>query len=141
MQIKTNNSTAYGIMNKTIKRKRSKSFDMKFWWLVDRVEQGHFIVYWAPGILSLADYFTKRHPPSHHRMLRAIYLYIEGISPNSQLGCIEILKRALLPKHARNNNIDSLDGQNTGRAQNNHQSPKAITAATTRARLSKIVTS
>ena len=139
MQIKTDNSTAYGIMNKTIKRKRSKSFDMKFWWLMDRVEQGQFIVYWAPGILSLADYFTKRHPPSHHRMLRAIYLYIKGISPNSQLGCIEILKRALLPKHARNN-IDSLDRQKDGQADSNHNySPKGITTASTRARLSKIV--
>ena len=45
VRIKTDNSTAYGIMNKIIKRKRSKSFDMKFWWLVDRVEQGQFIVY------------------------------------------------------------------------------------------------
>ena len=29
--IQTDNSTAYGIMNKTIKRKRSKAFDMRHW--------------------------------------------------------------------------------------------------------------
>ena len=60
--IKTDNSTAKGIMNKEIKQKRSKSFDMRFWWLVDRTEQGLFRIYWAPGYISLADYFTKKTP-------------------------------------------------------------------------------
>ena len=36
--IKTDNSTADGIMNRTMKRKRSEAFDMKHWWLVDCVE-------------------------------------------------------------------------------------------------------
>ena len=92
--IQTDNSTANGIMNRIIKRKRSKSFDMNHWWLVDRCNQGQFKVYWAPGKLSLADYFTKRHPASHHAALRPIYLYEEGKSPNTVQGCIEILNRA-----------------------------------------------
>ena len=72
--LQTDNSTANGIMNRTIKQKRSKAFDMRHWWLVDRCDQGQFKVYWAPGKLSLADYFTKRHPASHHAALRPIYL-------------------------------------------------------------------
>ena len=88
-------------MNRTIKRKRSKAFDMRHWWLVDRCNQGQFKVYWAPGKLSLADYFTKRHPASRHAALRYIYLYEEGKSLNTVQGCIEILSRANQPKTAR----------------------------------------
>ena len=99
--LQTDNSTANGIMNRTIKRKRSKAFDMRHWWLVDRCDQGQFKVYWAPGKISLADYFTKRHPASHHAALRPIYLYEEGKSPNTVQGCIEILSRANQPSSAR----------------------------------------
>ena len=91
-------------MNKTIKRKRSKAFDMRHWWLVDRVEQGQFEINWKAGYLSLSDYFTKKHPPSHHKLLRPIYLYKEGKSPNSLQGCVEILKRAKTPKAKHDSN-------------------------------------
>jgi hypothetical protein len=50
--------------------------DMRFYWLQDRVEQGQFRVYWAPGKYNLADYFSKLHPPSHHRKMRPIYSYL-----------------------------------------------------------------
>ena len=39
VQSNTDNSTANGIMNNTIKRKRSKAFDMRFWWLVYQYKQ------------------------------------------------------------------------------------------------------
>jgi hypothetical protein len=90
----TDNSTADGIMNKTVKQKQSKAMDMRFYWLQDRVEQGQFNVYWAPGKYNLADYFSKLHPPSHHRKMRPIYLYNEGTSPTTLQGCVEILSRA-----------------------------------------------
>eukprot|EP00978_Attheya_sp_CCMP212_P011080 scaffold27074_cov32-Attheya_sp.AAC.2 len=44
--------------------------DMRFYWVQNRVRQGHFNVYWRPGSTNLADYFTKHHPPSHHRQMR-----------------------------------------------------------------------
>jgi hypothetical protein len=47
--MQTDNSTANGIMNKTVKQKQSKSMDMRFYWLQDRVEQGQFKKIWAPG--------------------------------------------------------------------------------------------
>jgi hypothetical protein len=37
--LRTDNSVAFGIMNKTIKKKRSKSMDMRYHWLTDRVRQ------------------------------------------------------------------------------------------------------
>ncbi len=41
--------------------------DMHFEWLLDREQQGQFKIYWRPGKTNSADYFTKHHPPSHHR--------------------------------------------------------------------------
>ena len=100
VSLRTDNSTANGIMNQRIKRKRSKAFDMRFYWLVDRISQGQFKVDWHPGKLSISDYFTKHHPASHHQLLRPIYLYIKGKSPSTIQGCIEILKRASAPKRS-----------------------------------------
>ena len=50
--MRTDNSTAAdGIMNRTVKQKATKSMDMRFYWLQDRVEQKQF---WAPGNINLA---------------------------------------------------------------------------------------
>jgi hypothetical protein len=57
--IRIDNSTADGIMNKIVKQKQSKSMDMRFYWLQDRVEQGQFPIFWAPGKINLADYQSK----------------------------------------------------------------------------------
>lgn len=73
--ILTDNSTAVGIANDTIKQKRSKAIDMRFYWLRDRVRQGHFRIYWQKGSLNRADYMTKHHPASHHRAIRSVYLH------------------------------------------------------------------
>ena len=89
--IRTDNSTADGIMNKTVKQKRSKSMDMRFWWLIDRVEQNQFRIFWAPGRINLADYFSKKHPASHHKKVRPIYINIKGASPSLIQGCDKIL--------------------------------------------------
>ena len=69
--IQVDNTTAFGFMTKTIKQKRSKAIDMRFYWLQDRCEQRQFHIYWAPGKQNLGDYHTKHHPPSHHRNMRA----------------------------------------------------------------------
>jgi hypothetical protein len=47
--LRTDNSTAHGILNETVKQKRSKSMDMKYYWLQDRVRQKQFDFYWRPG--------------------------------------------------------------------------------------------
>ena len=64
--MKTDNSTAHGILTGTIKQKRSKAIDMRFYWLKDRAEQGQFEIYWEPGKNNLADYPTKHHTGTHH---------------------------------------------------------------------------
>ena len=73
--IQTDNSCANGIMNETVKQKRSKAIDMRYYWLRDRVKQKQFRVHWEPGENNQADYFTKHHPPAHHKLKRATYLH------------------------------------------------------------------
>jgi hypothetical protein len=65
--IRTDNSTADGIMNKTVKQKQSKSMDMRFYWLQDQVEQGQFRIFSAPGKINLADFQSKVQPTSVHK--------------------------------------------------------------------------
>jgi hypothetical protein len=47
-ELKTDNTTADGIGNKTVLQKRSKAMDMRYYWIQDRIEQGQFDVSWAP---------------------------------------------------------------------------------------------
>ena len=61
--LKTDNSTAEGILNGTVNQKCSKSLVMKLYWLKDRASQGEFRIYWAPEAKNLSDYYTKVHPP------------------------------------------------------------------------------
>ena len=89
--IKTDNSTAHGIVTNTIKQKRSKAMDMRFYWLRDRTMQKQFHIYWEPGKHNLADLPTKHHPGSHHRRVRPIYVYDKETSPVSIQGCIKLL--------------------------------------------------
>jgi hypothetical protein len=65
--METDNITATGYINGTIKQKRTKAMDIRFYWVKDRVKQGQFNVYWGPGFQDLADYFTKHHSPAHHK--------------------------------------------------------------------------
>jgi hypothetical protein len=72
--IQTDNACAAGIANDTVKQRRSKAMDMRFYWIKDRVAQGQFIIHWRRGIDNLADYFTKHHSPAHHQLMRSRYL-------------------------------------------------------------------
>jgi hypothetical protein len=68
--LRTDNSTAFRILNKTIKQKRSKAMDMRYHWLAYGVLQKQFDVYWRPGRENLGDYHTKHHSAQHHRDMR-----------------------------------------------------------------------
>ena len=47
---------------------------MRYYWLRDRTNQQQFDIYWAPGLESNADEFTKHHPAIHHRSTRHKYV-------------------------------------------------------------------
>ena len=73
--IRTDNSTSHGILTSTIRQKRSKAFDMRIYWIKDRIKRGQFFLFWDRGKNNLADYFTKHFPPKHHRQIRYTYLH------------------------------------------------------------------
>ena len=71
--IRTDNSAACGIVNDNVRKNKSRSMDMRFFWIRDRVNQGQFLVYWGPGKDNLGDYYTKHFPPSHHIESRSTF--------------------------------------------------------------------
>jgi hypothetical protein len=73
--IQVDNSTAAGIANNSVKQKRSKAMDMRFYWIQDRIKQDQFRVFWNRGDRNKADYFTKHFPEKHHRDVRPTYLH------------------------------------------------------------------
>jgi hypothetical protein len=85
--LRTDNSTAYGIVNETIKQKRSKAMDMRCHWLTDRICQKQFDVYWRPGRENIADYHTTHHSAQHHKDMRHLILH-EANSLQVLQGCV-----------------------------------------------------
>ena len=73
-QVKTDNSTASAYCNGTLKQKRSKTWDMRWYWLRDRVQRGQFIIYWDKGKNNYADYHSKHFPPSYNSLKRPTYI-------------------------------------------------------------------
>ena len=98
--IKTDNSTAQGVINGTIKQKQSKTVDMRFCWLRDRVEQGQFRVCWDAGKNNVVCHPTKHHSGEHHKLWRpASKLSI--FSPEFKISRMSFLKHAVCPVPTR----------------------------------------
>ena len=77
--IQTDNSTAAGLANNTIKQNKSRHIDMRYHWIRDRVVQGQFNIFWDAGSNNLADYFTKHHAPRHHQTMRPVYIHSHSV--------------------------------------------------------------
>jgi hypothetical protein len=88
--LRTDNSTAFGILNETIKQKRSKAMDMRYQWLTTRVCQKQFNVYWRPGCENLGDYHIKHHSAQHHKDMCGLILH-EANSLQVMRGCVKLL--------------------------------------------------
>jgi hypothetical protein len=63
------NACAVGIATDTLTPRRTKSIDMNFHWIRDRVRQQQFHITWLKGANNLADFFTKPLPVHLHRRL------------------------------------------------------------------------
>ena len=73
-----NNATAVGIASNTVKRQRSQSMEMRFFWVGDKVAQEMHDITWHPGMENLADYQSKHHIGLHHAEVRPYYLHQEN---------------------------------------------------------------
>jgi len=75
-QITTDNKCAEGFANETIKQKKTKAIDMRYYWIIDRTNQKQYFIQWRKGSTNLADYFSKHHPKEHHVQMRPVYLHV-----------------------------------------------------------------
>ena len=71
----TDNSTSKDLLTNLIKPKKSKTWDMRYHWLEDRIKCKQLHLIWKPGKCNRADYYTKRHPPAYHKLMRPKYLH------------------------------------------------------------------
>ena len=74
--MKTDNATSLAFIKANIRQKRSKSWDMRLYWLRDRIAQQQFNHYWQPGVKNDADYFMKHQAPKHHLEQRKKFIHI-----------------------------------------------------------------
>ena len=90
------NTVAIALANDTINKKRSKSMDMRFFWLRDRVKQQQFVVEHIPGQYNVADFFTKALPKSKfdqfHRYLVVNRNSLEEKRPKKKMKTITMDK-------------------------------------------------
>lgn len=91
--IHCDNETITGIANDASKKKRSRSMEMRYFWVTDQVRRLIFDVCWHPGQENLADYFTKHFDARHHITMQPWYLHTKD-SP-----CV--LPRAATPSSLR----------------------------------------
>ena len=105
------NTTAVGIVNNTIKRQRSRSMEMRYFYLLDQQTQKYFKFFYQPGQENLADYPSKHHTAPIHQHVRPYYLHmptspqflIRAAKPSARRGCVQTLgdpyhKRVPLPR-------------------------------------------
>ena len=97
--IHVDNTTAVGIVNNTIKRQRSRSMEMRYFWLLDQHTQEYIRIYYHPGQENMGDYPSKHHFTPGHRHVRPWYIHMpnspthlpRALKPSSRRGCAEIL--------------------------------------------------
>jgi len=95
--IHVDNSTTVGIVNNTIKRQKSRSMEMRYFWLLDGHIQKLFNFQYHPGLENLADYPSKAHPGTHHQAVRPFYVHMptsprflpRAAKPSVRRGCVK----------------------------------------------------
>ena len=87
--LQTDNTTARDIVTNTVKQRKTRAMDMRFYWLRDRRLQRKYHIYWGSSVNNLGDYYTKHHPPVHHQKLRPSILNCNNVTTDfNEQGCI-----------------------------------------------------
>ena len=89
--------------------KKSKTTDMRFYWIQYRMKQVTFHVSWKLSMTNLGEYFTKHHPPHHHREMRSIYLCK---NPTTYKASDRVCSLVIETEHLSNNNTSAIQKYN-----------------------------
>ena len=76
---KTDNYTPEGFVNLGMKPKRSKTWDIKWHWLIYKELLEQLRLYWYKETNNDSDYFIKHCPPIHHRQMRPWYIHTSNL--------------------------------------------------------------
>ena len=68
---------------------------MCFYWVQDRCNQKHFLVYWKPGKYNMGDYHTKFHFPSYQKKERPLHVHTESSPKYIPWVCVHSSKEVL----------------------------------------------
>jgi hypothetical protein len=77
--LQTDNAMADSVINGKVQPKQTKAMDMRFHWLRNLEYQQQFCIYWRPGKLNYANYWTKHHPETHHCNMQKEFLTLHII--------------------------------------------------------------
>ena len=98
--VQVDNWTALGIATGTIKKRKPKAMDTRFYWIWDRKNQDQFNTNWKPGSTNRGYYFTKHFPPAHHSTVHPSYVHVANNGKCSTLqGCVNLTLSANHPVH------------------------------------------
>eukprot|EP00957_Ditylum_brightwellii_P008692 659926-Ditylum_brightwellii.AAC.1 len=83
--------------------------NMRYFWILDQIQQGNFNVIWRPGQENLVDYPTKHHPAAHHQCIRPYYIHTtdsprflpRALAPHLLRGCAQNPRKDLTPYDGR----------------------------------------
>ena len=97
--IHIDNTTTIGIVNNTIKRQRSQTMEMQYFWLLDGKTQKYFKFYYQPAQKNLGNYPSKHHMADIHQHVCPYYVHNNSfplllpcaLKPGIWRGCAEIL--------------------------------------------------
>jgi hypothetical protein len=97
--IHIHNTTAVAIVYNTIKQKRSRATEMRYFWLLDGVAQQLFQFYYQPSQENLGNYPSKHHTADIHQHVHPYYIHMDNsptflcraVNPRSWRGCVETL--------------------------------------------------
>jgi hypothetical protein len=115
--LRKDKSTAFGILNETIKQKRSKAMDIRYHWLTNREHQKQFDVYWRPGRENLSDYHTKHHSAQHHKDMHHLILH-QANSIQVLRGCVKLLPLPHPPVSSRTDTRTNPSAQRANQLRN-----------------------
>ena len=62
-------------IHNNIAQRKSKSWDMRYYWLREKESKNLFEFYWDKSENNHADYFTKHHSAKHHSKLRPKFVH------------------------------------------------------------------
>eukprot|EP00804_Cyclotella_cryptica_P004433 CCRYP_006852-RB/>CCRYP_006852-RB protein AED:0.14 eAED:0.09 QI:0/-1/0/1/-1/1/1/0/489 len=105
--IHCDNSTTVGIVTNTVKRQKSQSMEMRYFWLLENHINKLFDFQYHPGLENLADYPSKAHPGGHHLTLRPLYVNMptsprflsRAAKPSVRRGCADKVGRTKVRKY------------------------------------------